>query len=135
MARKTLDVKIDAEGRDKGKTFLITEKPSAQAEKWAMKALALAARSGVDLGNISPAMGIQGIAALGVIALMNAVSETWDEAESLLDEMMTCVQIKEASGARDLIGDDIEEVATRVELRKAVLELHVGFSLADKGSK
>lgn len=135
MARKTLDVKIDAEGRDKGKTFLITEKPAAQAEKWAMKALALAARSGVDLGNISPAMGIQGVAALGVMAMMNAVSEAWDEAESLLDEMMTCVQIKESSGARDLIGDDIEEVATRIELRKAVLELHVGFSLAGNGSK
>lgn len=135
MARKTLEVKIDAEGRDKGKTFFVTEKPAAQAEKWAMKALALAARSGVDLGNISPAMGIQGVAALGVMALMNAVSEAWDEAESLLDEMMTCVQIKETSGLRDLMGDDIEEVATRIELRKAVLELHVGFSLAGKGSK
>jgi len=31
---------------------------------------------------------------------------------------------------RGLIEDDIEEVATRIQLRKAVFELHVDFSQA-----
>lgn len=128
MARKTLDVKIDAEGRDKGKTFQITEMPAAQAEKWAMRAILAAAKSGIDIGNAA-GMGMQGIAALGIQALLNMA---WEDAEPLIDEMMLCVQTKETSGVRPVMGDDIEEVATRIQLRQAILELHIGFSAADK---
>lgn len=131
MARKTLDFTVDTEGRDKGKTFLLTEMPAAQAEKWAMRAILAAARSGVDIGSAA-GLGMQGIAMIGIKALM---SVAWEDVEPLLDEMMQCIQIKEASGARSLMGDDIEEIATRFELRQVVLELHVGFSTAGKGSK
>lgn len=131
MARKISDYKIDSEGRDKGKVFVLTEMPAMQAEKWAMRAILAAAKSGLDIGHTA-GMGMQGVAVLGISALMNMA---WEDAEPLLDEMMSCVKIKEASGARDLMGEDIEEVGTRFQLRKAVLELHVGFSLADAGSK
>ena len=35
MARKTQTYTIDSGGRDKGKTFLITEMPATKAEDWA----------------------------------------------------------------------------------------------------
>lgn len=131
MARKTSVYTVETDGRDKGKSYVLTEMPAAQAEKWAMRALLAAARSGIDIGNAA-GMGMQGVAILGIQALFNI---SWEEAEPLIDEMMTCVQIKEPSGARPLMGEDIEEVMTRFELRQAVLELHMGFSIADKKSK
>lgn len=131
MARKVSEYTVETEGRDKGKVFVLTEMPAAQAEKWAMRAILAAAKSGIDIGNAA-GMGMQGVAILGISAMTNMA---WDEAEPLLDEMMTCVKIKEQSGARELFSEDIEEVSTRFQLRRAVLELHVGFSLAGDGSK
>lgn len=131
MARRVSEYRVETEGRDKDKVFVLTEMPSNQAEKWAMRALMAAARAGVDIGDTA-GMGMQGVAMLGVAAL---TTMSWDEAEPLLDEMMTCVKIKEQSGVREIFSDDIEEVSTRFLLRKAVFELHVGFSLDGEGSK
>lgn len=131
MARKVSEYTVETEGRDKGKVFVLTEMPAAQAEKWAMRVLLAAARSGFDVGH-TVGMGMQGVALLGLSALANMA---WDEAEPLLDEMMTCVRIKEQSGAREVFSDDIEEVVTRFDLRKAVLDLHISFYLADDESK
>lgn len=131
MARKVSEFTVETEGRDKGKVFVLTEMPAAQAEKWAMRVLLAAARSGFDVGH-TVGMGMQGVALLGLSALANMA---WDEAEPLLDEMMTCVKIKEQSGAREVFSDDIEEVVTRFDLRKAVLDLHISFYLADDESK
>lgn len=131
MARKVSEYKIDTDGRDKGKVFVITEMSAVQAEKWAMRAILAAARSGVDIGDASR-MGMQGVAMIGIGALLNM---SWVDAEPLIDEMMDCVKIKEASGARDIMGDDIEEIATRFLLRKAIMELHVDFSTAGNQSK
>ncbi len=138
MARKTLKVTIqddrtpDADGqvtgdlsRDVGKTFLITEMPASQAERWAMKALLAVARAGIDLP-----VGLyeQGsMRTLAVLGLQAVTSIQFEEAEPLLDEMMKCVQIVEQKATRDLTEDDIEEVRTRLLLRRKVLELHVGF--------
>ena len=64
----------------------------------------------------------QGLAAMGKIPP--------DKAKPLLEQMMGCVRIKLPSGSesRDLLPGDIEEVKTRVILRKEVLALHVDFS-------
>lgn len=132
MPRKTIDVTIADEGRDKGKTFLLTEMPAARAEKWAMRALLLAAQSGAE---VEPNLraGMAGVAVMGIETLLGGVS--FDGVEPLLDEMMTCVQIKpdrmRSDFVRKLVEDDIEEVATRVYLRQEVFALHVGFSFAD----
>jgi hypothetical protein len=62
-----------------------------------------------------------------------------EDAAPLLAEMMDCVKIipnpSEPNVMRPLVADDIEEVRTRIELRKAILELHMGFSFADAASK
>lgn len=133
--RKTREIKIDAEGRDKGKTFVITEMPASQAEKWAVRAFLAMSRSGVEIPDNLEGTGMAGIATLGLKAL-GGIQE--DDAIRLMDEMFDCVKFKPDDARippRDLVEDDIEEVATRVKLRIEIFELHTGFSLAAATSK
>lgn len=131
MARKVSDVPVTAPGRDHGKVFRLTEMPASQAEKWAAKAFLALARSGVAVPDDIASAGLAGIATLGIKAFggMN-----FTDAEPLLDEMFRCVQrvIDPANPAfaRGLVEDDIEEVATRVQLRMDLFKLHVDFTIA-----
>lgn len=143
MARKVKTVTIEAEGRDTGKVFVLTEMPASQAEKWAIRALLALGRSGIDIPPGIAEAGMAGVAAIGVRALLGL---QFYEAEPLLDEAFrSCVgfypdprQRKVIRGKAppgetavgDLIEDDIEEVATRARLRSEVFELHTGFSAA-----
>lgn len=128
MARKSIVVTIDAEGRDQGKVFTIREMPASQAEKWAMRALFAMSKSGVQIPDDIAKSGLAGIAAVGLKALEGI---NFYEAEPLLDEMFACIQImpnpSKPKVVRALIEDDTEEVATRLRLRKEVLALHVDF--------
>ena len=126
---------IDKEGRDKGKTFKITEMPAMKAEKWATRALLALLHSGIEVPDDAANAGLAGIAAMGIAAFAGL---KWQDADPLLEEMMTCVQIiPDASNPMVVrpimeMADDIEEVSTLFFLRKEVLELHLGFSIADK---
>ena len=133
--RRTHPVTIAAEGRDKGKCFIITEMEAEKAEEWALRALLGAAKSGIELppgfqnedGEI--ALGMASIAALGLQALAGI---RFEDAKPLLDEMMDCVEFvpdpKKPGLRRELYPGDIEEVATRLKLRREVWILHTGFS-------
>lgn len=137
MARKTKEVTITTEGRDRGKVFIITEMPASRAEKWAARALLAITRSGVPMPEELRGAGMAAIAIVGLRAIL---SLSFDDAEPLLDEMMTCVQIKMPALTRPIIddgteGEDIEEPETRLLLRSEVLELHTGFSLAAMTSR
>lgn len=130
--RKTTIVKT-TDGRDKGKTFLLTEMPASQAEKWAMRALMIAARNGLDIpANLGVESGMQGIAVMGIKTVLQS---NFDDIEPLLDEMMQCVQVMpdpaNPNVVRRLIEDDIEEIKTRLLLRQEVLKLHTDFSSAE----
>lgn len=131
MARKTLTVVIDAAGRDQGKTFFIRELPASQAEMWAARAFLALARSGVEVPEGVTESGLAGIATFGFRALAGV---RFEDAVDLMAEMFSCVQIipdpTKPNVIRALIEDDIEEVATRLRLRKEVFGLHVDFSLA-----
>lgn len=131
MSRKTARISIDQENRDKGKTFVITEMPADRAERWALRALLALTNAGIDVPEQAGNAGMAGIASVGVGMLARLDFEV---AEPLLAEMMACVRIDMGNGVvRDLLegdGGDIEEVVTRLHLRKAVLELHLGFSIA-----
>ncbi|WP_144378530.1 hypothetical protein [Mesorhizobium amorphae] len=135
MARNVKRITIETEGRDQGKVFVLREMSASQAEKWAMRALLSVARSGIDIGQVA-GQGMQGIALMGISALLAA---SWEDAEPLLDEMMSCIEIQpdptKPNIVRPLIEDDIEDVPTRIYLRREVLELHVGFSLSGVVSK
>lgn len=129
MTRKTAYVTIDAEGRDKGKVFKLTEMPSAQSEKWAMRAFLAMAKGGVEVPDDIAESGLAGIAALGLktIGLV-----PWQELEPLMDEMFACVQAVPDPHAPNtvtpLFAESIEEPATRLFLRKKIFGIHVDFS-------
>ena len=136
MARKELDYVVAAEGRDKGKTFHLKEMSVIQAERWATRALQAAARAGVHIDDGMLAMGMQGVAIVGIKGLMVASSADTDP---LMDEMLTCISVKpdprNPQIIRPLFDDDIEELATLVTLRMEVIKLHTGFSMSVEDSK
>ena len=123
MARKETIVTITAEGRDKGKAFLITELPASEAEEWAMRAMFSLMNAGVEIPENIAEAGTAGLFALGLTTMSKLPFEA---ARPLFDKMMECVQIKLAV-PRSLIESDIEEVLTRLTLRKAVWDLHTDF--------
>ena len=129
--RKIKDVIIEAEGRDKGKMFRITEMPASQAERWAFRVFQALARTGVDVPEHVAGSGMAGMAIVGLKALGNT---PFFEASELMDEMFSCIKIIRDKSHTELtyqlIEEDIEEVATRVLLRTEVFELHTNFSMA-----
>jgi hypothetical protein len=126
--RKTLTITVTAEGRDQGKAFLLTEMPAAQAEEWGARALLALMRSGVEVPENIASIGLAGVAVLGIRALSGL---EWSLAKPLFDEMWTCVQIipnpAKPEVVRNLVDSDIEEVKTRLFLRKEIIGLHVDF--------
>lgn len=134
MARK-VETWVATEGRDKGKHFVITEMSAVRAEKWATRALLAIGRAGVDMPDDLAQAGMAAIAYAGLKAITSCA---FDDAEPLLDEMMECVTIKPDpanSFTRKTIEEDFEEVATLVQLRDKVLQVHVGFSIAAELAK
>ena len=129
--RKTITYTVMDEGRDQGKVFVITEMPASQAEAWAMRAVLALMAGGIELPEGWDRLGMAGIAEVGIKAL---ASIEWQHAKPLLDEMWSCIKIQPDPAkphvVRNLIDDDVEEVATRVRLRAEVWKLHVGFSKA-----
>lgn len=124
MARRSKVIKIDdKKSRDAGKEFLITEMDAESAEWWAFRVLQalLGADAEVDLTAPLSELARTGLAALGKLPA--------EKAKPLLDEMMQCIRVKlpNSNDSRDLLPSDIEEVKTRVHLRKEVLGLHVDF--------
>lgn len=129
MARRILTVQIEDAGRDKGKVFIITEMPATQAEKWAIRAFLAMGRSGIELPEGIEHTGFAGIAKLGLSLVCKV---PFDDAESLMDEMFSCVQVQPNPAnpaiVRPLVEDDIEEIQTRLKLRAEVFKLHANFS-------
>lgn len=132
--RKVKPITITDEGRDKGKTFVLTEMPADQGERWALRALLALTNAGVELPDGAENAGMAGLAAAGIRALAKI---PFQAAEPLLDEMFQCVQYqhnKKGAPLQEIIpgaNSQIEEISTRIALRVAILELHTGFSLAD----
>ena len=128
MARNTLNYTVTDEGRDKGKTFVLTEMPASKAEAWAMRALLALLANNVELPDGFERMGMAGMAEVGIKALSGI---KWDVAEPLLSEMWDCVQImpdpSKPHVVRPLIEEDVEEITTRVKIRAEVWKLHTGF--------
>lgn len=132
LMRKNKTVTITAEGRDNGKTFLLTEMSAAQAERWADRAFLCLAHSSVDLPAGVERAGMAGI--VGIARLLGHIK--FPELAPLMDELLTCAQFvpnpREPSYVRaiDDNADDIAEVATRQQLRAEIMALHTNFSLA-----
>jgi hypothetical protein len=118
-------------GRDKGKKFKITEMNAFDAFDWGTRALLAMAKSGVDIpDNIIE----QGMAGVAVVALRTVGGLEFMVLKDLRNQLISCLTIYTGQGThtRALVGqDDIEEPQTIYELCKAVLEHHLGFSIAE----
>lgn len=124
MARKTKIFTVnDEKSRDHGKAYLLTEMSAENAEWWAFQVLQALLGSDGDIDFNAPLaqMARQGLAALGKLPP--------DKAKPLLNQMMECVRVKlpNSNDSRDMLPGDIEEVKTRILIRKEVLELHIDF--------
>lgn len=128
MARNVANYTVTNDGRDKGKTFVLTEMPASKAESWAMRALLALMAGGVEVPEGFERLGMAAMAEIGIRALSGL---RWEVAEPLLDEMWSCIQIMPDPSkphlVRNLIEEDIEEITTRVKLRAEVWKLHTGF--------
>lgn len=117
-------------GRDAGNQFLITEMPAMRAEKWAARAILALGHAGVELPDDIVGAGW---AVLSQVAFQSLARLDFNEAEPLLDEMLTCVEIipnpAQPMVKRPLMEQDVQEVRTLVQLRGAIFELHTGFSV------
>lgn len=136
MARNVAMYKVKEANRDKGKTFLITEMPAMRGEAWAMRALLGIMSSGANLPDNFTELGMAGLAEMGFKSLAGI---RWEMLEPLLQEMFETVQFvgdpaKAFATTRPLIddgvSDDIEEISTRLQIRKEWWNLHMGFFMA-----
>lgn len=131
MARKTIKY-VATDGRDKGRTFLITEMPASQAEFWAYRTLLAVVSEAIEIPEEFSNAGMEGLAKLGIQVLSKL---KWKDAEPLLKEMFDCVQVipdpNKPSLIRPLIEEDIEEISTRVNIRSEIWNLHTSFLNAD----
>lgn len=142
MPRKEKTIVIATDGRDKGKMFHITELSSSQSEAWATRALFTMMNCGVEVPDDLLSAGLAGIAAIGIKSLSKV---PYEMAKPLFDEMMDCVAFVPdpkqpavrlgRAGVGPMTEDSIEEVSTRLQLRRAVLDLHMDFFLAAARSK
>jgi hypothetical protein len=134
MTRKSTTITIAEDGRDKGKSFVLTELPADQGERWFIRALLALSASGANVTPDMIAGGAASFATFGITALMGV---PWEMLEPLLDEMWECVQYKHTTQGIPLqaidagVNSQIEEVKTRFALRVAVLQLHMGFSIPE----
>ena len=129
MARKQIIYTATAkDGRDSGKAYQITEMPAAKAEKWAARVMLSMSRNGVNIPDDIAQSGLAGLIAFGIRAIC---SMSFEDAEPLMDEMFKCVVAVPNPArpelTRGLIDDDIEEVNTRLILRKEIFKLHTEF--------
>lgn len=128
--RRTIDITIPPDGgRDKGKTFRITEMDADRAEEWAMRTIMALTKAGVDIPD-----GTTGMAGIATVAFKAMGVLNFAEVKVLLDEMFQCIicvpDPKHLDRTRALVVDDTEEVQTRLRLRAEVFNLHTGFSVA-----
>jgi len=133
--RKQARVTIDAEGRDKGKTFIITEMSADAIERWFRRVLAYLARMGVA----APSLSFIGVA--GMTGFNPIQTAAWLDNEELNEELMACVmRLPRATAEHPSViprqlfwgktGPDIEELKTLAQLKGEVLALHLNFSTA-----
>lgn len=137
MDRRVNTVTIAIEGRDKNKQFKITEMSADKGERWFIRLLLALAKAGAKV----PEGGVEAFAASYPALLVQGIQSLqgmdFPDVEPLLNEMLTCVQyVPPQAGipAQQIFEGDacqISEVKTFIFLRGAVLEAHLGFSLAD----
>ena len=122
MARIVSTYTETAEGRDKGKKYVITEMSAADGFDWASRLLFAMLNAGVEVSDDVLQSGMAGIAMMGLKAVTKIPHHM---AKPLMDELMRCVKVQPEKGdPRDFFDGDIEEVLTIFRIQKAAFDLH-----------
>jgi len=121
--RKSVTITI-REGRDKDKSFRITEWPADKAEKWALRVLLGLGKGGVEIPPEVLQLGAAGILYAAGSQLLKLPSRL---ALKLAEELMECVERAEEKTTRSLVPEDIEDITTRLKLKAEVVKLTYGF--------
>lgn len=133
MSRKIERLTITSEGRDKGKTFLLTEMPADQGERIANRIVFALLNTGAAIPEEALGAGWAALAAVGIqaIGMLKA-----DDVQAVLDDVWPlCVRYSppnEKLMPQEIIpgiNSQIEEVKTRYEIHMALWKLHTGFSM------
>jgi hypothetical protein len=133
MARKTSTFVVDSAGRDKGKTFLLTEMAATKAEDWAIRVMLALGAANVEIPDGALALGM---AALAEIGLKKLFAVNAGDIKPLLAELMGCVEFipnpqkPQVKLGYPMFESQVEEVPTLLMLKWEVLKLHLDFSLA-----
>ncbi len=144
MARRVRTWKA-TQGRDAGKTFVITEMPADQAERWALRAGFAIANAGVKVPDGVLDSGMAGLASLAhvlVWCIRSLQGLHYNAVEDLLDDLMGCVQFQPPGTGPEgaplppvqlFKGENsqVEEIRTWFWLKVEAFQCHVDFSLAD----
>ena len=134
MARKEIDILIDADGGlDANKTFILKKMGAEQAQNWIIKATCAIKKAdpNADIDfRMSPDDFIK--SALSILYKGNPF-----EIIALLDELMTCVKFRYEAGKPPMVlaPSAIEEVFTRIHLQREAFFLSMGFLLPGKAPK
>lgn len=121
MGRHVKHVTIDAEGRDLGKVFILTEMPATVGKPWVMRVTTLLS-----------SIGVVDIHKLGKAESVAAVAMVLDD--PALIQWRDCVKFNPAPNMmpQAIIWDQptcqIEEISTVTLLQAMVVELHLGFT-------
>lgn len=120
--RKEVEITIE-QGRDKGKTFKITEMGAVQMDSWAIKALCLLGKSGVTLEQLGS------LDMNAIFQLLGNLGYEWSK--PLMDELLECASFKK-DGAYvpmkgSMIDSVVEDVSTLFRLKMEALTLNLGF--------
>lgn len=132
MPRKVERLVVTSEGRDKGKTFVLTEMPADQGERLANRIVFALLNTGAAVPEEALGAGWAALAALGLQAIGLLKSET---VQTILDDAWSACVMYEHKPNIPLqlitggVNSQIEEVKTRYEIHLALWKLHTGFSL------
>jgi hypothetical protein len=136
--RKTKEIVITADGRDKGKRFFVTEMFAWDWCMWTTRAALAVSRSG---GNVPAGILQQGMAGIVSFGLQALTACQWEDAKPLMEEIFATVQQRPDNRPGkhlvtiNLRAEDIAEPATIYRLFEEVVSLNLGFSLAEAGPK
>lgn len=136
--RKQVKYTVQIEGRDKGKTYLITEFDADKGERFAAKVFFAILNAGLRLPDNLEKTAMENIALIGFDAICGALARVkFEDVAPIFDEMMEGIEfmpdISKPELSRKLLPDDIEEISTRLMLRKEVWNINTSFLPAVTG--
>ena len=115
-----------------GNTFVVSQMPLIQGDRWANRVALALCKSGVDVSGLPSGDGFKGM--LDMANLMNiaikALGGIDDEtAQGLLDELMSTVKLKLQDGSTRsvILESDITSIETLWKLRIAAIKINLDF--------